>query len=92
MSKQKTLYLALFVMLLWGSLYPMVKIGYQTYSVVTTGDILLFAGLRFIICGALICLYCLLKDRKSFIPVKNSFFWCIVICFSLYVRSFDSCI
>jgi len=72
MSKQKTLYLALFVMLLWGSLYPMVKIGYQVCSVATTGDILLFAGIRFVICGGVICLYCFLKDRRDFLPVKDN--------------------
>ena len=46
MKKQKTLLLALLVMLLWGSLFPTVKLGFAAFSVVTTGDILLFAGVR----------------------------------------------
>lgn len=56
MSKNKSMLSALLVMLLWGSLFPMVKLGYNAYNLVTTGVILLFAGIRFTICGAVICL------------------------------------
>ncbi len=63
---------ALLVMLLWGSLFPMVKLGYKACEIVTTGDILFFAGVRFTICGAIICLYSLFKNKKSFTDVKSS--------------------
>ena len=56
MSKNKYMLYSLLVMLLWGTLFPMVKLGYGAYNIVTTGDILFFAGVRFTICGALICL------------------------------------
>ncbi len=59
-------------MLLWGSLFPMVKLGYKAYSVTTTGDILLFAGIRFTICGGVICLWSFITDKGSYKPVKSS--------------------
>ncbi len=59
-------------MLLWGSLFPMVKMGYSAYGVRSTGDILLFAGVRFTVCGALICLFALFRDRRSYKDAKTS--------------------
>lgn len=86
MSKNMSVFYALLVMLLWGTLFPMVKLGYGAYNVVTTGDILLFAGIRFSICGAVICLYTFLRDRNSFrialpsmIPVLLSGFVAITL-------------
>lgn len=72
MSKGKTLISALFVMLLWGSLFPLVKLGYTAYAIKTTGDILLFAGIRFTICGAVICLYSMMKSDNSYKSVKTA--------------------
>lgn len=74
LKKNKTLLLALLVMLLWGSLFPMVKLGFSAFSVVSTGDILFFAGLRFVICGAAITAFAFVKDKKSFAPIRHSFF------------------
>lgn len=71
MKKNKLLFLSLLVMLLWGTLFPSVKLGYSAYNVVTTGDILFFAGVRFTICGSIICLYVMLTDKdalKSVLP------------------------
>ena len=59
-------------MLLWGSLFPMVKLGFSAYEVKGTADILLFAGIRFVICGAVICLFSAVKDKTSYRPVKRS--------------------
>lgn len=72
MSRNKSILCALFVMLLWGTLFPVVKLGYIAYNIVTTGDILFFAGARFTICGALICLYAFITDKKSFKNAKNA--------------------
>lgn len=72
MSKKKSLCLALLVMLLWGTLYPMVKLSFATYQVKTTADILLFAGIRFVICGAVICILAAMKDRKSYVTAGRS--------------------
>lgn len=53
-SNLKTLLTALLVMALWGSLFPMVKIGYSTLGIASDSipSILLFAGVRFTLCGA----------------------------------------
>ena len=59
-------------MLLWGSLFPMVKLGFSVYAVESTADILLFAGIRFVICGVVICLFASIKDKASYRPVKAS--------------------
>ena len=72
MSKNKTVWLALLTMLLWGSLFPMVKLGFSVYAVESTADILLFAGIRFVICGVVICLFASIKDKASYRPVKAS--------------------
>ena len=59
-------------MLLWGSLFPMVKLGFSAYEVKGSADILLFAGIRFVICGGIICIFSAVKDRSSYRPVKAS--------------------
>ena len=59
-------------MLLWGSLFPMVKLGFGVYSVKTTGDILLFAGIRFLICGLAISFYSLFTEKEQFENAKSS--------------------
>ncbi len=70
--KAKPMLMTLLVMLLWGSLYPAVKLGFKEYQITTTGDILFFAGVRFTISGAVICMWQLLCDRKAFETVKSS--------------------
>lgn len=72
MKKNKSLISALFVMLLWGSLFPMIKLGYAAQSIETVGDILLFAGVRFTICGSLVSLYAFITDKASFKPIKSA--------------------
>ena len=59
-------------MLLWGSLFPMVKLGFSVYGVVSTADILLFAGVRFVICGSVICAYSAVRDGRSYRTLKGS--------------------
>ncbi len=71
-SKNKTVWLALLTMLLWGSLFSMVKLGFSAYEVESTADILLFAGIRFVICGGVICLFATIKDKASYRPAKTS--------------------
>ncbi len=72
MTKTKSVLLTLFVMLLWGSLFPMVKLSYSAYDIVTTSDILLFAGVRFTVCGVVICLYALICNKNSYKLSKGS--------------------
>ena len=84
-QKNKTLLKSLFVMLLWGSLFPAVKLGMKEWSIESTGDILLFAGLRFVICGGMISLFAL-KDKASYksaksviVPILLSGFFAIIL-------------
>lgn len=86
MNKNKLMLYALLVMLLWGTLFPMVKLGYTVYNIVTTGDILFFAGVRFSVCGAIICLYSFITDRESYkavipslTPILLSGFFAIIL-------------
>ena len=70
----KTIFLSLLVMALWGSLYPMVKIGYSAFNIASDSipDILMFAGVRFVVCGFVVCAYSYLKKEKIATPkVKN---------------------
>lgn len=71
MSKRKTIFSALLVMFLWGSLFPMIKLGYKAYNITSTWDILLFAGVRFTVCGLIILLYSLIKEKNSFKAAKQ---------------------
>lgn len=74
MNSKKQIFYALFVMLLWGSLFPMVKLGFNAYNLTSTGDIMLFAGVRFVICGVVISLYAFVKDKHSYVVAKKSLF------------------
>lgn len=48
-----TIFSALLVMAIWGSLYPAIKIGYTAFNINAKSipDILMFAGIRFLISG-----------------------------------------
>ena len=72
MNKNKTVFLTLFTMLLWGSLFPMVKLGFSAYEVTSTADIFLFAGIRFVICGAIISALAAVLEKSSYRAVKGS--------------------
>lgn len=63
--------LSLLVMLLWGSLFPFVKLGYKEFQIDTSfyPNLLFFAGVRFTISGLLITLF--QGIRKKSIPTLN---------------------
>ena len=73
-SKIKTIILSLIVMALWGSLFPVVKIGYKAFSIDTQSvpSILMFAGTRFTICGLVICAISYLKKDKIETPKRKT--------------------
>nr|WP_326184193.1 DMT family transporter [uncultured Oscillibacter sp.] len=56
MNKTKKILLLVLVMFLWGSLAPFTKAGYEAFRIDTSyiPNVILFAGLRFTICGAVI--------------------------------------
>ena len=74
MNKSKTMLLSLLVMALWGSLFPCVKLGYAFSNIDSSSvaDILMFAAIRFTVCGGLVCLFCLLKRKSVETPSLKS--------------------
>ena len=62
----KTILLSIFVMALWGSLFPCIKIGYNAFAISGTDipSILMFAGTRFTCCGLVISLVAFIKKDK----------------------------
>ena len=73
-QKTKTITLALLVMALWGSLFPCIKIGYKAFDIDpnSVADILMFAAMRFTLCGAAITSFCfLMRKRLPAPPVKE---------------------
>ena len=70
----KTILLSLLVMALWGSLFPMVKLGYGAFDISSKSvpDILMFASYRFIISGLVVSAFCLFKKEKIATPKGKS--------------------
>lgn len=58
--------------LLWGSAFPAIKIGYNLFNINSsdTPSIILFAGVRFTLAGALTLLIFSIAQRKFLIPAK----------------------
>ena len=75
----KTVLLSLLVMALWGSLYPFIKISYSAFRIDTSDipSIMLFAGLRFVICGAVLIAACAVKDKRLEPLGKKNLMWVI---------------
>lgn len=57
---------ATLVMLLWGSLFPCIKLGYRMFAINSSNvaSLLLFAGVRFILCGILLVCFCMLRKES----------------------------
>lgn len=74
----KVILKATLVMLLWGSLFPCIKMGYRYFDI-DSGHIpslLLFAGVRFLLCGLILTMICgvrrermRLSSKKEWLPL-----------------------
>ena len=62
--------LALVCCFLWGSATPSIKIGYQMFSIdsADTAAIIVFAGMRFFLAGALVVLFQSVMQRRFLKP------------------------
>lgn len=60
--------------LLWGSAFPMIKIGYESFRIDSNdvGTIILFAGIRFILAGILTIVIFSFGLKKFLIPRRSS--------------------
>ena len=72
-STLKALLLALLVMALWGSLFPMIKIGYAAFSIASSDipTIILFAGMRFTFSGIILICISSIKVKSFDMPKKR---------------------
>ena len=73
-NKTTSVLLCLLVCLLWGSLYPMIKVGYAAFEIASRDipSIVVFAGLRFCISGIVLVLISSIKDKKFVKPQKSN--------------------
>ena len=74
--EQKTILKSILIMLLWGSLFPVIKLGYKVFSIDSSyiPNLLLFAGIRFLLCGAVLLLFCAAKGKTLRLDSgKNTF-------------------
>lgn len=72
--------LATLCCLLWGSAFPLIKIGYNLFKIDTCMSIILFAGIRFFIAGILCVLFLSVKNKKIVLPQKNSGKNILILC------------
>ena len=72
-KKINVIILALLVSVLWGTLFPMIKIGYKAFAIDTSNvaSIILFAGMRFFISGVILVSISAFRDKKLTFP-KNT--------------------
>lgn len=56
--------LAIICNVLWGSAFPFVKIGYDSFHITTVSDKIFFAGIRFFIAGILVLLFSLFTTHS----------------------------
>ncbi len=56
--------LALLCQTAWGSAFPLIKKGYQLFSISGVASPLLFGGLRFIFAGVILFIVLLIRDRR----------------------------
>lgn len=82
-SSIKTISLSLLVMALWGSLFPFVKIGYAAFSIDSGSipDILMFASVRFILSGIIVCLIAFFRKENIGRPCKNNIIYILIMGF-----------
>lgn len=74
-NKVTAVLLAVIVSILWGTLFPMIKIGYKAFEIDNTevASILLFAGVRFLISGLILVAVDSKRNRKNELPNINKF-------------------
>lgn len=65
---------ALFCCLLWGSAFPMIKVGYTLFRIsdTDTPSIILFAGMRFFLAGMITISVFSIAERRMLLPSRRS--------------------
>lgn len=78
MKKNKGLLVSFLVMVLWGLLFPTVKLGYRVFGIESIGDTLVFAGFRFLVCGGVITAFAACKMPGEFKALKSAW-WRVLL-------------
>lgn len=76
--------IAFFCCALWGSAFPMIKVGYEQFGITDSGEgaKLLFAGVRFILAGILAWAAGSAAEKKPLLPEKGD--WKRIMALSLF--------
>ncbi len=56
--------LAVFCQAAWGSAFPLIKKGYQLFSISGVASPILFGGIRFLIAGAILFIVLIIRDKR----------------------------
>ncbi len=80
-GRRSSIALALLGMFFWGSLYPAVKLGYRVFSMDTgrVANVILFAGVRFLVCGAVLVLLPGVRRQGIRLPGHDSVRYVLLI-------------
>lgn len=78
MKKNKGLIVSILVMILWGMLFPTVKLGYRVFGIESVGDTLAFAGFRFLVCGIIISAFAAIRMPSDFVGLKKGW-WQVLL-------------
>lgn len=70
-------------MALWGSLFPCVKIGYDVFNIASNNipDIIMYAAIRFIVCGGIVCAFAAIRHEKLSAPKGKSIMQILIMGF-----------
>ena len=73
-GKISSVVLTVLAMFFWGSLFPVIKFGYIAFAVDTSHipSILLFAGIRFVLCGGVMLCFTSVKMHLPILPNRQS--------------------
>lgn len=82
-NKYTIIALAFLCCALWGSAAPFIKFGYEQFSIDPdqTGQILLFAGMRFAIAGVIVILIGSVISKKLLIPTRKDWIPILILAF-----------
>ena len=71
--KAKTILVAAFCCILWGSAFPIIKIGYEYWGIAGTDTmgIIEYAGLRFFLAGFLVIVFGSIQRKKFILPTAK---------------------
>jgi drug/metabolite transporter (DMT)-like permease len=65
--------------ILWGSAFPVIKNSYSILSLDSYGEMLIFAGTRFMLAGLLVLPFCRTNVIQSFIDAPKRKLWIVIL-------------